>query len=89
MVVFHAEEGRSELRKAIQSFIDDGTADEVEALVKGIPELAEAAEHVDWGRAKEYWDGVLMVASKRVEPKRPVRRRRGMLMRQMKTTRVR
>jgi CRISPR-associated endonuclease/helicase Cas3 len=67
MVVFREEkkEGRDELRDAIQSFVDDETADEVESLVMSVPELTEAAKHVDWGRAKAYMDGGLIVVSKK------------------------
>jgi CRISPR-associated endonuclease/helicase Cas3 len=60
MVVF-----REGLRDAIQRFVDGDTPDEVEALVMSVPELAEAARHVDWGRAKAYIDGGLMAVSKK------------------------
>ena len=66
MVVFPREkDSRSELRDAIQSFVDDDTADEVKAQVASVPELAEAAKHVEWARAKAYTDGGLIVVSKK------------------------
>ena len=66
MVVFPGEkQRRGELRDAIQSFVDYDTADEVEAQVVSVPELAEAAKHVEWGRAKSYTEGGLLVASKK------------------------
>jgi CRISPR-associated endonuclease/helicase Cas3 len=76
MVVFREEkkEGRKELRDAIQGFVDDGTAEEVEAIVKSVPELAEAAKRVEWGRAKAYTDGGLMVVSKKFGLKEKARK---------------
>ena len=66
MVVFPTEkERRDALRSAIQSFADDDTADDVEALVMSVPELAEATKHVEWARAKAYMEGGLLVVSKK------------------------
>ena len=76
MVVFREEkkEGRKELQDAIQGFVDDGTAEEVEAIVKSVPELAEAAKRVEWGRAKAYTDGGLIVVSKKFGVRQMARR---------------
>jgi CRISPR-associated endonuclease/helicase Cas3 len=68
MVVFPgAAEGerRKELRDLIRRSAEDDTAEEVEVLVGSLSELSEAAKHVDWGRAKAYTDGGLMVVSKK------------------------
>jgi CRISPR-associated endonuclease/helicase Cas3 len=67
-VVFPGEEDRQDkLRAAIRSFVDDDAPDEVEALVMSVPELAEVAMHVAWGRAKSYAAGGLLVASRTFE----------------------
>jgi CRISPR-associated endonuclease/helicase Cas3 len=68
MVVFPgAGEGerRKELRDLIRRSAEDDTAEEVEVLVGSLSELSEAAKHVDWGRAKAYTAGGLMVVSKK------------------------
>ena len=74
MVVFPGEEERrGELRDAIRSFVDDDAVDELEGLVMSVPELAEAAKHVEWGRAKSYTEGGLVVASRKFEVKEKIK----------------
>jgi CRISPR-associated endonuclease/helicase Cas3 len=65
MVVFRSEDGRTELREAIRALVEDGEADELKALVLGVPDLKDAAELVDWRRTKAYTDDSVLVASKR------------------------
>jgi CRISPR-associated endonuclease/helicase Cas3 len=66
MVVFPGvKERQDELRDAIRRGVDDDTADEVEAMVSSVPELAEAGKYVAWGRAKAYTDDGLLVVSKK------------------------
>jgi CRISPR-associated endonuclease/helicase Cas3 len=69
MVVFPGEDGRKELRDAIQSFAEDGEPDGVKALVLGVPDLAEAAELVEWARAKAYTGDSLLVTSRKFAAK--------------------
>jgi CRISPR-associated endonuclease/helicase Cas3 len=65
-VVFPGEmERRGELRDAIRSFADDDDLDAVEALVMSVPELEEAATHMEWRRGKAYTNGGLLVTSRK------------------------
>ncbi|MCX6633301.1 MAG: CRISPR-associated endonuclease Cas3'', partial [Candidatus Solibacter sp.] len=65
MVVFPGEkERRDELRDVIRRGVDGDTADEVEAIVLSVPELAEAGKYVAWGRAKAYAEEGLLAVSK-------------------------
>ncbi len=66
MVVFPKDpEKQKELRDVIARAEEEDTTEELKELVEVAPELAKAAAEVEWGRARPYTHGGVIVVSKK------------------------